>query len=571
MLARPDSMTGTNMLTRNLGSWRRSRNVRAIGVVAAVALVASCSSSAKSASSSGTSAGTSSKSTLVIVTPNDSITWALDGGIAGTVPGVEPSFNTQATLLRNPYVPGKTYSTLEEVPTSFEGYLASGYTVSPNGLTYTFKLRDAISAAGNHLTSEDVIWSYERHFDTPTSVTPGVSMPVITNVAQQFKAIDAHTVSITISNAGYGITLLALLADLTGQIYDSTLLKQHATPSDPYAVKWSANNPNYGFGPYEVENYQPGVQTLLTANPNFVLGPPKIKNILLKVVPDAGTRANLVRDGDADMAEGVLPADLLSLKSNPATKIGEVDDPNEYLEFPLVANKAPFNNTAVRQAMAYAVPYQQIIQNVYHGLAVRHGPSFLVRSAPGYDGSGFTPFNYDPTLAKQMLAAAGYPNGVSYTLSVSSSEQDAIAAAIQIQTYAAPAGFKITIDQVPAAEYGTARQNKTFQAYLTDDFAITLTPSYELGVYTAADGGNNLAAWYDPTFYAALAAGQASSQPLSPATGVLWNAAERIFINSAPIVFIAQIQPDVAMRSDVDGFAWRSDNWVDYDNLSFGS
>jgi peptide/nickel transport system substrate-binding protein len=535
-------------------------------VTAAVAvgalILAGCSSS------SGTSLTKTSSDTLTVVTPDTSLIWAKDFRGFG---GDEVLNNTGATLLRKPYVKSSKSDSYQQDVNNFDSYLAASYSVSSDGLTYTFKLRDAISAAGNHLTADDVIWSYERKFGTATSPTPGVSAPVITAPDKQFTKIDAHSVSITIAKRGYGLTLLALLSDVTAQIYDSTLLKQHVTAADPFAVNWSENNPNFGFGPYVEKSYQPGVQALLTANEKFVLGPPKIKNILFKIIPDAGTRANMVRNGDADLAEGVLPADLVTLKNGTNTKIASVDSPNAHAVIPLVTNKAPFNNTLVRQAFAWAVPYQQIIDNVYHGLAVRQGPGFLRSDTPGYNGSGFTNFSFDPAKAKELLTQAGLPTGVSFTLTVSTAEPDMEQAAIQIQTFAKQAGFKITIDRVPASAMATGRDTHTFQAFITRDSAFVLTPPYELAVYTSPTGGNNLADWIDPAFQSALAAGNAAGDPLSAEAGKLWNAAEQIIINQAPIVFVAQIQPGVGMRSNVQGYAWRSDQDIDFSSMSFSS
>lgn len=544
---------------------RPRRRTRLITVAAAVMAV--MTAAVLTACGSADSAATTAKDTLIVVTPDTSIVWTKDFRGFG---GDEPLANTGATLLRKPYVKSTTSDSYEQDVNKFVPYLASGYTVSPNGLTYTFTLRDAISAAGNHLTTDDVLWSYQRKWATPTSPTPGVSAPVITDPAKQFKKINAHTFSITIARKGYGLTLLALLSDVTSQIYDSTLLKQHVSAADPYAVKWSENNPNFGFGPYTVKSYQPGVETVLTANEKFVLGPPKIKNIILKIIPDAGTRANLVRNGDADVAEGVLPADLVTLEKTSGTKIATVDDPNARVTIPLVTNKAPFNNVLIRQAFAWAVPYQQIIDNVYDGLALRKGPGLLRQDAPGYDGSGLTDFTFDPVKAKELLAKAGASHGVSFTMMVSDAEPDMQEAAIQIQTFAKQAGFNITINKIPAAEMATGRDAHTFQSFITRDSAFVLTPSYELAVYTSPTGGNNIADWVNPQFQAALAAGNAANDPFSASAGKLWNAAERILVNQAPIVFAAQIQPGVAMRGDVQGYAWRSDQTIDFSNMSFG-
>ena len=113
------------------------------------------------------------------------------------------------------------------------------------------------------------------------------------------------------------------------------------------------------------------------------------------------------------------------------------------------------------------------------------------------------------------------------------------------------------------------RSNHTSQAFLLRDYAITLTPPYELLVYTAQDSSNNFADWEFEPFYDALAAGNALPDALSDEAGQAWNVAETIYLEQSPIVFIAQVQPSVALASNLSGFAQRSDNWIDYSNFSF--
>jgi peptide/nickel transport system substrate-binding protein len=550
--------------TAAANSRRRRTGPIAIGAVSVLSVIGMLS---LSVGDSFAATPKSSTNTLTIVTPDTGITFAEDADPGG---GLEIAANLQASLLQYPYIQGST-GTLEQDVNKVVPYLASGYTVSADGLVYTFKLRDAISAAGDHLTSEDVIWSWERHFATALGAIKGSAAPVIVDPATQINAINAHTVSFTIAEKQYGSVLLALMTGTLSQIYDATLLKKHVTKADPWAVEWSANNPNYGFGPYEVTSYVAGVQADLTANPHFVLGPPKIKHVVVKIVPDAGTRANLVRTGEAQLAENLVPADLASLESGSGTKTGKVDNPNSYLMIPLVVNKAPFNNPAVRRAFAYAVPYRQIVNDVYYRLAFRNGPSFLSKTAPGYDGSGFTDFKYNPAMAKKLLAKTGFANGVSFTLDVSAAQPDQEQAAIQIQTFAKAAGFNVTIEQLPAAEFGTGFSAHTFQAYLINTKANIVQPGYELGFATSPTGGYNLADWMDPTFYAALATANGYPNPLSKAGGKLFNAAQRILVNSAPIIFVAQMQPTVGISSKLYGFAWTTDSRVNYDNLSFAN
>jgi peptide/nickel transport system substrate-binding protein len=535
-------------------------------VMASVLAIAGCSANPNSPAGGGSSSSSGgSNDSLVVVTPDTGWTWAVDNGFGG----LEPSMNVVgATLVRNPYQATSENGVVAQNVSEYEPYLAKSWTVSKNNRVITFHLANAVSEQGNPLTSDDVIWSWERRFNTATSVSPSIQNPQITSITQ-FHKIDEKTFTVTLAQPGYLSTFFGLIANVTAYIYDAKYLEAHATPSDPYAVKFTTTHPNYGFGPYSVTNYQPGISATLTANSNFVLGAPKIKTIIYKIVPDEGTRVNLLKSGAADVALDLAPSDLANLAKGPGTATLTVPDPNSYMEMPLLANKAPFNNALVRQAMEYAIPYQQIIQNVFHGLAFRKSPGFLRSDAPGYDGSGFTDFTYDPAKAKALLAQAGISTPVNYTLTVSAAEPDMQEAAVQIQTFAKAAGFNITIKQDPASAFGEGRTNHTFQAFLLEDYSITLTPSYELNVYTAKnpDGspaGNNLGAWVDPAFYAAKAKADALPNPYTPAAGKLWNAAEQIFINQAPIAFIAQIQPTTAFRTDVKGITWRSDQWIDW-------
>ncbi|WP_170945146.1 ABC transporter substrate-binding protein [Rhodococcoides fascians] len=528
--------------------------------VAASVVLTGCSSASNNAAD-GADAG----ETLTIVTPDTSITWSLDNGFGG----YEQANNLQATLVRKPYVDSVQEGAQQQDLYTYEPYLAEGYEVSDDGLTYTFTLKEAVSAAGNTLTADDVIWSFDRKFNTPTSIVPGVMAPSITDPTEQIKKIDDRTVSFTIPQAGLGATFLALMSDLCGQIFDSTLLEEHVTPEDPYAVKWTTENPNYGFGPYEVSSYTPGVQAVLQAREDWVMGKAPIDTVNVQIVADPGTRANAVRNGDAQLAESITPADSSSLQDDPNVFIPEVDNPNTFLMMPLVTNKAPFDNPLVRQAMAYATPYQQIIDSVYRGLAVRQGSGFLLQDAPGYTNEGQPEYAYDPERSRQLLTEAGFPDGLSFSLAVSAADPDTREAALQIQTAARDGGFDVQIEQMPASQFADQRSNHTSQAFLLRDYAITLTPPYELLVYTAQDSSNNFADWEFPPFYDALAAGNALPDALSDEAGQAWNAAETIYLEQSPIVFIAQVQPSVALASNLSGFAQRSDNWIDYSNFSF--
>ncbi|GFJ95589.1 ABC transporter substrate-binding protein [Phytohabitans rumicis] len=439
---------------------------------------------------------------LVIVSSDDPATFAADSGGYSGKTQTSVVINTQATLVRNPYIKDATTGVLKQDWSAFEGVLATSWDVGENGLTYTFHLREGVkSQAGNPFTADDVIWSFERHYSADTSSTQFVFAPYVSGL-DAWKKIDEHTVSLTLQHAGDGITVLSLLSNLDAQIFDSTFLKTKATPDDPFAVTWSKTEGGWGYGAYKMVSYTPGESVVLEANPNYPLGEPEIKKLTFKVVPEAGTRAAAIQAGDADVALDLLPSQIADLTGGSVQTYKQPT--NQHIKMPLITTKAPFDNIAVRQAFAYAIPYDQIIENVYLGQAARMS-SVLRPDSPNYVGTGLETIPYDPAKAKSILAEAGVQTPVAVELTVNSGIPDAVDTAIQIQSSAEEAGFNVKIREIAPPEFSAGRNSGKFQAFLDRDSAFVMTPAYQLRLWTDKGSPFNLAQWESKDFYAAMA------------------------------------------------------------------
>lgn len=537
---------------------RTPRRLAVVGVaLSATALVlAGCGSAASSEESSA----------FVIVTAAQPPSFSYETSATGYEAG-EFWANTGATLIRNPYVEGEGDLSASQDLFGFEPLLAESYEVSEDRLTYTFHLDpDAKSVAGNSITADDVLFSIKRKFETPTSVVPFVSAPALTDPDTQVTVIDESTVSITISDPGYGFTLLSMLANQPYNIYDSTVLLEHATDDDPYAVEWSETNASYGFGAYELTDYTPGEQMVYTANPGYVLGEPEITTIVQRVVPDAGQRANLVRSGDAQIATQLRPADQVDLADSGSAQIFTVPT-NAYVYIPLLTTAEPFDDPEVRRAFSMAIPYDDIIDDVYRG---RLDPvdSILSEDAPGYDGEGLAAPAHDPAGAQEILEAAGYTEPVEFTLTVNSAVPDLEETAVLIQSAAADAGFDVTVDSVNSAVFQEGLAAKTFQASMGRDYAIVQSPPYVLALFYTPGSPLNWPNYETPEFSAALAEGNAVGDPLTPEAGAWWNEAQRILQTDLPTIYVGYVQPLNAFGNDVGGYVFRTDNVIDYSQLT---
>ncbi|AMM21916.1 peptide ABC transporter substrate-binding protein [Frondihabitans sp. PAMC 28766] len=533
-------------------------------ILSAVALAAA-GAIALAACSSGGSSGTSSASTFVIVTAAQPQSFSYETSATG-YEAAEFFMNTGATLIRNKYVAGTGGQSEHEDYNDFTGVLAKSYDVSSDGLTYTFHLNTkAKSTSGDALNAQDVVWSMDRKFKTATSIVSFVSAPFITSPTQ-WKAVNDSTVTLTVAKKSYGYTALSLLSNVPYNIYDATLLKKHATASDPYAVKWSGTHANFGFGAYKLSSYTPGEQMVYTANTGYALGTPKVTRIVQRVVADAGTRANLVKSGDAQIAVQLRPADQVSLAKAKSATIFTVPT-NAYVYMPLLTSSGVFKDVNVRRALAYAIPYDAIDKNVYHGRATPNS-TIISSTDPGFDSSGLKANTTDPAKAKSILAAAGYKSPINFTLTVNNSVPDLDEAAVQIQTAVKAAGFNMTINQVNSSAFQAGLAAKTFAASLQRDYAVVQSPPYVLSLFYTPKSPINWPDFTNQNLISAIAAGNNAGVPTSVAAGKEWNAAQKVLQDQMPTIYINYVQPLNAFANNVKGYVYRSDNVLDYSQLS---
>ncbi|SMH49511.1 peptide/nickel transport system substrate-binding protein [Rathayibacter oskolensis] len=556
------SARGADLFSAAIG--RRTVLAGGVSGLAALALAACTGSSTAATQATG-----AAKTELVVAVP--ALAPTLDGVVGGgglTLESFEMNANLQAGLVRNPYIDGDTEGTVIQDFNEYVGYLAESYEVSGDGLTYTFRLRpDVVSPLGNPLTADDVLYSFERKWNVAT-YSKGVWLAGFAG-PEAITKVDDSTVAFTLTSAGFGLTFLGLLANLQGHIYDSVALTANTTAEDPYAVNWAKTNGGWGHGPYHVTSQTPDQEMILTANSGYAYGEPSIAKVTLRVVGDAGTRATLVSTGDVDMAEGCRPTDQARLANAQGVVVPSAENPIEYVDLTLVTNKAPFDNELVRQAMAFAIPYDEIMEQIYSGRATATIGN-INPSTKGYSVDSLPTYEYDPEKALALLEEAGV-DGVAYTLSVSTATTDLVDASVLIQSYAKDAGFDIEINQMPAADFGTARGQATGQAIIYRNRCQVQTPTYSCTIFfKPGNDTSNPSRWEDAsasTFWGYVDAAQALPDPLSDEAGELWIQAQTVLIDSAPEIFVCSIQPSQVFRTAVSGFAYRSENAIDFGNI----
>jgi peptide/nickel transport system substrate-binding protein len=210
------------------------------------------------------------------------------------------------------------------------------------------------------------------------------------------------------------------------------------------------------------------------------------------------------------------------------------------------------------------MPYQQIIDSVYAGTRAQLSVGMLLPDAPGYDGSGLPAYTYDPKKAKALLAEAGHKDGVKFKLTTSNAVPDVQAAAVLVQSFAKDAGFTIEIENLPPAAYASAQMTHNWDAFMWRDYAITLSPYYQLWLFFKLPPSPNASGWAPQPYHDILKRGIDAGDPFSPAAGKIWNEAQRYYLDEMPMLFVVRLQPLNAFRAGVKNFAWRSDNLIDF-------
>ena len=282
-------------------------------------------------------------------------------------------------------------------------------------MSVTFKLRkNATFHDGTPITAKDVKWSFDRAVTVggfPTFQMKAGSL----EKAEQFVAVDDNTFRVDFLRKD-NLTIPDL-AVIVPAVYHSELVKKHATEKDPWGLEYT--KPNIaGGGAYKVVElegrHRGGARAQRRLEGRTAA---EGRRIVWRMVPSAGNRRALVERGDADISVRSAEQGFRRAQGRPARSTSLHADRNGIQYIGMNVKKPPFDNVKVRQAVAYAIPYQKIMDAVMFGLAkpMFGGKSDTRRSSVAWP----QPHDYttDIAKAKQLIAEAGYPNGFETTLS----------------------------------------------------------------------------------------------------------------------------------------------------------
>jgi peptide/nickel transport system substrate-binding protein len=485
-------------------------------------------------------------------------------GVGTNRPGYEVAWNCYDRLMTH----GK-----KTLPDGVESYdrdtflpeLAEDWNLAATSVT--FKLRkDATFHDGTPVTAKDVKWSFDR------AVTVG-GFPTFQMKAgslekpEQFVAVDDHTFRVDFIRKDR--LTMPDLAVIVPAVYHSELVKKNATEKDPWGLEYTKGN-IAGGGAYKVTRWQPGTEVVFERNDNWKSGPlPKVKRVVWRTVPSAGNRRALLERGDADISVDLPNKDFVELKQLGKLALATTPIGNGIGYIGMNCKNPPFNNLKVRQAVAYAIPYQKIMDAVMFGLAV---PLYGAKADAPIEVAWPQPHHYTTDLAKakQLLAEGGHPNGFETTLSFDlgfGAVNEPLC--VLMQESLAQIGIQTTINKVPGANWRNELLKKEMP--LIANFFSGWLDYPEYFFFWCYHGQNavfNTMSYQDKDMDALIDAARTAAANKDQAT---YDRSVKGFVEKAfvevPRVPLFQPMLSVAMQKNVSGYRYWFHRQLDYRSL----
>ena len=517
-----------------------------IVLAACAAPVAPAAAPSAAATSAPAAESQTAPNTIVAAVPNEPSTWDYDF-VQGDLVGLSLVKNVDPFLLDHPVVDsGEGYLTLDT--TQLLGVYADSYTVSEDGLTWTITLKEGLTFPnGDPITAETFRAAKERglNFQANIGFVYGtIGIPTIDHLT----VIDDLTLEIKHDSFS---SLQPYMHAIGSFFFDPKTWEENGSTDDPWATDWKSKNPGSG-GPYSVAEVVAGQRIVLEANPNW---PGEVANekVEVQIVPSAANRVLMLQRGDIDIAFGLGRRDVLSLEGAEGVKILSIPTTDAVM---LVMNHsmAPFDNADFRKAIAYALPYADILNGVYGGNAIPMH-SVMPDGMPGYTDA-YWAYDTDIAAAQAALAASGIANPtIDLTIEAGVAEHEQTA--LLVQNALSEIGITVNIQELDSTTIAEQRAQRALPFLLHQGISWINDPEYHFSLSLAAEGFLNFGDYNNPRIAEII---KESSQIVdASARFAAYDEAQQIAMEELP--FIPLVQPNyvVAMRDNVQGYAYAPD------------
>ena len=288
--------------------------------------------------------------------------------------------------------------------------------------------KDLFFSNGEPVTVDDVLFSLNRAKESPRMMQDFYMI-------ESFEKVDDTTIKVkTFYEAG---NLLHKLASMGASIMNKKALEEN-------------ENNIIGSGMFKLKEWVAGDRIVLERNEYFKEANSNVKEIIIKFIPEANSRMIMLETGEVDIAEALLPLDFqkISKEDDKFTTVEMQSSSNMFIGFDL--RDKHLSDKRVRQAIAYAINNQDIVDSIYNGSATV-ATSPIPKITTGHNENS-NPYEQNIEKAKELLAEAGYPNGFDIVLNVNEDNQR-VDTAVVIQDNLKAIGVNVQIKTYQWASY----------------------------------------------------------------------------------------------------------------------
>lgn len=466
----------------------------------------------------------------------------------------------------------------------YQARLATDWQFDSTKLIWTLHLRKGVkSCHGNEFTADDVLYTYARGksqsgevalgaFQAQTQGITTFENPSNKTLGDEVKKVDQYTVAFQLSSPPTVLTLPSMAQALGSAFFDSKDMKAHATTDDPWSHQYANNVTMSAFGPYCVSDWVKNSTFTVTANPGWWAGTPPIQKIIFKAVPESSNRVAALRSGDAQIVDHLTPQQIQSLQGVAGVKVGGVFG-NEDVQLNLNRKYPPFNNPLVRQAIAFGLPYDQIISQGYLGQAQKW-EGVIPPTYPFFHKTA-TQYTYDPAKAAQLLTQAGYPGGKglekfasAFQLTYSAEREATIGPVVTLmRSSLRQLGMPVELNPIPATQYADLNFTKKAIPLAFDDQEVPIPTDggYALLIaFTTYGCCTNHENYANSQVDDLVRRANVDQDPAHRAT--ILNQAQDMIMADLPFVPVVTKKTYWAWSTKIKGIAWTPDNnliWYD--------
>lgn len=405
-------------------------------------------------------------------------------------------------------------------------------------VTWRFHIREGVEFHnGDPLTANDVAFTLERHQD-PELASPSA---FLVGFVDSVEVVDDMTVEITTD--GPFAPILAHLAHASTSILNERSVTE---AGEDYGTEVAV-----GTGPFRFVSWETASQVVLERNEDYWGGEVLPERVVFRPIVDGTVRAIELEAGGVDIAYTLEPRDALRLEDHPSVVMAPIETlSTNYIGFN--AEKEPFDDARVRQAINYAVDVETIVDVIYEGFGF---PAASPISSQVFGANlDLEGYGYDPERARELLAEAGHGDGFSTSIWTNDNPLRIQIAEI-VQAQLGEVGIQA---EVEVLEWSTYLSDTAAGAH--DMFIlgwVTVTADADYGLYALFHSDNfgdagNRTFWSNERVDELLDLGRQEADPEQRAE--YYHEAQEIIAEEAPWIFLNTSIENNATRDDITGF-----------------